>query len=160
LIQDSVRKVEAGSQMVNQSGDVLLEIVSSVARVTDIVGEIAAASREQASSVEQVGKAMSQMDQVTQQNTAQTEELSSTAQSLASSAEQLQMLVTRFQLDNGRKARRGAGQGRPAAGRSGGGRAFTQELRALSQNVPHSGRAAGPVSQPVALPALPDLNDI
>ena len=106
LIQDSVRKVEAGSQMVNQSGDVLLEIVSSVKRVTDIVGEIAAASREQYTGVEQIAKAMAQMDQVTQQNSSQTEELSATAQNLASSAEQLQTLVGRFRLDNERPGRR------------------------------------------------------
>ena len=113
LIQDSVRKVEAGSQMVNQSGDVLLEIVSSVKRVSDIVGEIAAASREQAAGVEQVGKAMAQMDQVTQQNAAQTEELSSTAQELASGADHLQGLVGRFRLEN-EHGKRAAVKAQPA----------------------------------------------
>jgi methyl-accepting chemotaxis protein len=110
LIQDSVRKVEAGSQMVNQSGEVLVEIVASVKRVTDIVGEIAAASREQSAGIEQVAKAMSQMDQITQQNASQTEELSATAQSLSSSADQLQGLVGQFRLENERAARRVAGK--------------------------------------------------
>ncbi len=98
LIQDSVRKVDAGSEMVNRSGQVLLEIVGSVKRVTDIVGEIAAASQEQATGVEQVGKAMTQMDQVTQANAAQTEELSSTAQGLTASSEELQAMVAKFKL--------------------------------------------------------------
>ncbi len=101
LIQDSVRKVENGSELVNQSGKSLEEIVNSVKRVTDIVSEIAAASVEQSSGIEQVSKAVAQMDQVTQGNASQTEELSSTAENLASQAEQLQILVARFKLDDG-----------------------------------------------------------
>ncbi len=99
LITDSVRKVETGAQMVNQSDAVLVEIVASVQRVTGIVAEIAAASREQSVGIDQVAKAMSQVDIVTQQNAAQTEELSSAAQTLSGSAEQLQGLVTRFKLN-------------------------------------------------------------
>lgn len=96
LIQDSLRKVENGSDLVNQSGQTLNEIVSSVKRVTDIVAEISAASQEQATGVEQVAKAMSQMDQVTQANSAQTEEMSSTAEELSATAESLQDLIARF----------------------------------------------------------------
>jgi len=99
LIQDSVRKVENGSQLVNDSGKTLTEIVLSVKRVTDIVAEIAAASQEQATGVEQVAKATSQMDQVTQQNSAQTEEMSSTAEELSATAATLQDLVGRFMLE-------------------------------------------------------------
>ncbi len=66
LIQDSLRKVEAGSELVNRSGETLQGIVGSVKRVTDIVGEIAAASGEQSTGIEQVNTAMTQMDQVTQ----------------------------------------------------------------------------------------------
>lgn len=98
LIQDSVRKVENGSELVNRSGHTLDEIVTSVKRVTDIVAEIAAASAEQASGIEQVGKAMVQMDQVTQTNSAQTQELSSTAQTLAQHATEMQRLIGRFVL--------------------------------------------------------------
>ena len=101
LIQDSVRKVDAGSELVNQSGQTLTDIVASVKRVTDIVGEIAAASQQQAVGIEQVTKAMAQMDQVTQTNSAQTEELSSTAQTLAAHAGQLQALVAQFTIDAG-----------------------------------------------------------
>ena len=72
LIQDCVEKVEAGSELVNQSGETLDEIVGSVKRVTDIIAEIAAASQEQTTGIDQVNKAVTQMDQVTQSNAAQT----------------------------------------------------------------------------------------
>ena len=98
LIQDSVAKVQAGTELVNQSGHTLAEIVTSVKRVTDIVSEIAAASREQAGGIEQVNKAVTQMDQVTQGNASQTEELSGTAEGLAGQAAQLQQLVAQFNL--------------------------------------------------------------
>ena len=146
LIQDSVRKVEAGSQMVNQSGDVLVEIVSSVKRVTDIVGEIAAASREQSAGVEQVSKAMAQMDQITQQNASQTEELSSTAQGLSSSAEQLQALVDRFRLEDERAARQRA-KDAPRKFNSAG---PSNGLHALSQRV---GVSAHPASSAALQPS-------
>ena len=100
LIKDSMTKVEAGSSLVNRSGETLTEIVTSVKRVTAIVAEIAAASREQAGGIEQVNAAVTQMDQVTQANSGQTEELSGTAESLASQAHQLQSLVARFKLAN------------------------------------------------------------
>ncbi len=109
LIQDSLRKVEAGSQLVNRSGETLQGIVGSVKRVTDIVGEIAAASGEQSTGIEQVNTAMTQMDQVTQANSAQTEELSATAQSLAAQSARLLELVATFTLGkdgmNGRERR-------------------------------------------------------
>jgi PAS domain S-box-containing protein len=98
LIQDSVRKVDNGTELVNRSGSTLNEIVTSVKRVTDIVTEIAAASREQSAGVDQVNKAVAQMDKVTQTNAGQTEELSGTSQSLLTHAEQLQQLVARFRL--------------------------------------------------------------
>lgn len=103
LIQDSLRKVEAGSVLVNRSGETLQGIVSSVKRVTDIVGEIAAASGEQSTGIEQVNTAMTQMDQVTQSNSAQTEELSATAQSLSEQAAHLLELVGTFTLSHGGK---------------------------------------------------------
>jgi methyl-accepting chemotaxis protein len=98
LIQDSVSKVESGSELVTRSGATLGEIVSSVKRVTDIVGDIAAASQEQSSGIDQVNRAVTQMDRVVQTNAAQSEELSSTARSLTTQAEQLQTLVARFKL--------------------------------------------------------------
>jgi methyl-accepting chemotaxis protein len=98
LIHDSVQKVQGGSELVNQSGETLQEIVASVKKVTDIIGEIAAASQEQSSGIDQVNKAVGQMDQVVQTNAAHTEEVSSTAQLLAEQANQLQHLVAKFKL--------------------------------------------------------------
>ena len=99
LIQDSVRKVENGTNLVNQSGKTLEEIVGSVKRVTDIVAEIAAASKEQLTGIEQVNKAVSQMDRVTQNNASQTEEMNGTASALLDHAQQLREAVSRFRLE-------------------------------------------------------------
>jgi methyl-accepting chemotaxis protein len=98
LIQNTVEKVEKGSELVNRSGETLQGIVGSVKRVTDIVGEIAAASAEQNIGIEQVNTAITQMDHVTQSNSAQTEELSSTAQTLSGQAARLLELVGQFKL--------------------------------------------------------------
>jgi chaperonin GroEL (HSP60 family) len=89
---------------VTKSGATLGEIVSSVKRVTDIVGDIVAASEEQSSGIDQVNRAVTQMDRVVQTNAAQSEELSSTANSLTAQAEQLQALVARFKLANEHRA--------------------------------------------------------
>lgn len=117
LIQDSVRKVEAGSALVNRSGHTLQEIVGSVKRVVDIVGEIAAAASEQSAGIEQVNKAMTQMDHVTQENSAQTEELSATAHSLAESAATILNSVQRFRLGNHETHAPGPESNRPQPGR-------------------------------------------
>ncbi len=98
LILDSVGRVEKGTELVNRSGATLQGIVGSVKRVTDIVGEMAAASGEQSTGIEQVNTAVTQMDQVTQSNSAQTEELASTAQSFAEQAAKLLQLVSTFKL--------------------------------------------------------------
>lgn len=98
LIEDSTQKVEVGSQYVNQSGETLEGIVTSVKRVTDIVAEIAAASREQSAGIEQVNRAMTQLDQVTQANASQTEEMSGTAVALSGQAEQLKQVVAQFNV--------------------------------------------------------------
>ncbi len=99
LIEDSVKKVDAGTELVNRSGSTLGDIVTSVARVTAIITEIAGASKEQSVGIDQVNKAVSQMDTVTQRNAAQTEELSATAQTLTDQAGQLRDLVARFKLN-------------------------------------------------------------
>jgi hypothetical protein len=114
LIQDSLRKVERGTGLVLQSGETLKSIVGAAKRVTDIVGEMAAASAEQTIGVEQVNRAVAQMDQVTQSGAAQTEELSSTAQGMADQAHRLQELVGAFTLGG---AAREAGPRRAPAGK-------------------------------------------
>jgi len=107
LIQDSVNKVEHGSNLVGQSGKTLQEIVSSVRRVTDLMAEIAATSQDQASGIDQVNRAVAQMDSVVQQNASQTEELYATAQSLAEQSQMLQSLIDRFKLTDGRGSANG-----------------------------------------------------
>ena len=93
--------------------------MASVKRVTDIMAEIAAASQEQTTGIEQVNTAVTQMDQVTQPNAAQTEELSSTAQALAAQAKQLQALVGGFKVrSDGRVASEPGAIGVPAAVRA------------------------------------------
>jgi methyl-accepting chemotaxis protein len=99
LIDDSVGKVDAGSALVGQAGQTMEEIVGSIKRVTDIMGEIAAASVEQTSGIEQINQAITQMDQVTQQNAALVEEAAAAAQSLQEQAGSLVQTVSVFKLD-------------------------------------------------------------
>jgi methyl-accepting chemotaxis protein len=110
LIQDSLERIQAGHQLVGESGRALNDIIVSVKKVTDIVGEIAEAAREQSIGVDQVNQAVSQMDQVTQNSAGQTDQLSHTAQGLAESASHLKKLMLRFRL-NGEAATAAAGSG-------------------------------------------------
>jgi len=100
LIDDSVGKVGAGSALVAEAGQTMEEIVGSVKRVTDIMGEITAASQEQTSGIEQINQAITQMDQVTQQNAALVEEAAAAAQSLQEQAGNLSQIVGTFKLDD------------------------------------------------------------
>jgi methyl-accepting chemotaxis protein len=100
LIDDSVDKVEAGSRQVAEAGRTMDEIVDSVKRVTDIMGEITAASQEQSTGIEQVNQAIAQMDQVTQQNAALVEEAAAAAQSMQEQAASLVASVSVFKLDS------------------------------------------------------------
>ena len=104
LIQDSVRKVSDGSALVTQSGHTLEQIVSSVKKVSDIVAEIAAASREQSSGIDQVGRAVMQMDELTQQNAALVEEATAASQSLADQSRDLNQLMERYNIGAGERA--------------------------------------------------------
>jgi len=99
LIQDSVEKVEDGSRLVDQSGKTLEEIVTAVKKVSDIIAEIAAASQEQASGIDQVNKAVTQMDEVTQQNAALVEEAAAASESMDEQARGLQKLMEFFTVD-------------------------------------------------------------
>jgi methyl-accepting chemotaxis protein len=99
LIQDSVKKVEDGSVLVTQSGRTLEQIVGAVKKVSDIIAEIAAASREQSSGIEQVNKAVMQMDEMTQQNAALVEEATAASQSMAEQAGSLNEMMARYRVD-------------------------------------------------------------
>jgi methyl-accepting chemotaxis protein len=100
LIQDSVRKVEDGSVLVTQSGQTLEKIVASVKKVSDIVAEIAAASREQSSGIEQVNRAVMQMDELTQQNAALVEEATAASQAMAEQVRGLNQMLDRYRVND------------------------------------------------------------
>jgi methyl-accepting chemotaxis protein len=104
LINESIQRVMDGSDLVNQSGKTLEEIVTSVKRVADIVSEISAASQEQTTGIEQTNKAIMQMDETTQQNAALVEESAAACQNLASQAERLLGLMESFKMKDGRVA--------------------------------------------------------
>jgi methyl-accepting chemotaxis protein len=98
LIADSVEKVEAGSRLVDDAGQTMTEIVSSVQRVSDIVGEISAATGEQSSGISQINSAISNLDQVTQQNSALVEQSAAAAESLKDQAGRLAQVCGGFNL--------------------------------------------------------------
>jgi methyl-accepting chemotaxis protein len=98
LINDSVERVEQGTQLVDDAGETMTEIVQAIRRVTDIMGEISAASTEQSAGVAQIGEAVTQLDQATQQNAALVEESAAAAESLKAQARQLVQTVAVFTL--------------------------------------------------------------
>ena len=99
LIDDSVEKVEAGSQLVDKAGRTMDEIVQSISHVTQIMNQITDASEEQRAGIEQVNQAVGQMDQVTQQNAALVEEAAAAAESMQEQAAKLADVVGLFKLD-------------------------------------------------------------
>jgi len=99
LITDSVERVEQGTALVDKAGATMTEVVNAIRRVTDIMGEISAASSEQSAGVGQVGEAVTQMDQATQQNAALVEEMAAAASALNAQAGELVNAVAVFKLD-------------------------------------------------------------
>jgi methyl-accepting chemotaxis protein len=100
LISDSVSKTAEGTIQVELAGNTMQEIVVSVKRVSDIIGEIAAASQEQSLGIAQVNDAIMKMDDVTQQNTALVEEAAAAAESMLEQADELMNAVGVFQLES------------------------------------------------------------
>jgi methyl-accepting chemotaxis protein len=100
LIDDSVEKVETGGKLVDDAGQTMDEIVNSVKRVADIMGEITAASQEQSSGIEEVNRAITQMDEMTQQNAALVEQAAAAAESMQDQAQRLAAAVSAFKLGN------------------------------------------------------------
>ncbi|MFC0266796.1 methyl-accepting chemotaxis protein [Kushneria aurantia] len=136
LVEESVVRVEGGSKLVHQSGDTLKEIVESVKRVSGIVSEIAAASKEQSSGIEQANVAIAQMDNTTQQNAAMVEEAAAASHSLQQQAETLKQLMLFFNIENG-----GQSQYTPAIAH--GGSATTPRHAVSDQRPSGSGRSSG-----------------
>jgi len=104
LIRQSVKEAGEGAATSKKVSDKLTEIAGSIAKVTDIVAEIASASKEQAVGIGQVTKAVSEMDKVTQQNAASSEESSSSAEELSSQSQELAALVAAFRTDRNTSA--------------------------------------------------------
>ncbi len=100
LIDASVDNVDEGCKLVEQAGSTMDEIVVSVRRVTDIMGEISASSQDQSLGIDQINQAIGQMDQVTQQNAALVEEAAAAAQSLEQQAQNMVQVVSVFKLDH------------------------------------------------------------
>ena len=99
LIGTSVDKVETGSKLVQDAGSTMDEIVASVQRVTDIIGEISAAALEQSQGIGQVNEAVTRLDQMTQQNAALVEESAAAAESLKDQAHRMTTVVAGYRLD-------------------------------------------------------------
>jgi len=116
LIGTSVERVEAGSRLVRDAGTTMEDIVRSVQRVNDMIGEITAAASEQSAGVGQVNQSVGQLDQMTQQNAALVEESAAAAQSLREQAEQLARTVSVFKVPGGAVALAGAAVSAAAAG--------------------------------------------
>jgi methyl-accepting chemotaxis protein len=137
LIGASVERVEAGTTLVDKAGATMTEVVNSIRRVTDIMGEISAASSEQAAGVSQVGEAVRDMDNTTQQNAALVEEMAAAASSLKGQAHELVQLVAVFKLAPGSA---------PSA-------AFTKPAGPVHRAAPRL--QAAPAAKKLARPAVP-----
>ncbi|MEW6172237.1 MAG: methyl-accepting chemotaxis protein [Bacillota bacterium] len=117
MIEGSIKKTEAGTKIVEETSEALGEIVLGATKVTDLIGEIASASKEQAFGIEQINQGLSQVDQVTQQNTASAEELAASSEELSSQAVQLKQMLGKFKLRQIQQAyqMQGIGQSHEAA---------------------------------------------
>jgi methyl-accepting chemotaxis protein len=138
LIEDSAEKVRGGSELVNQSGKALAEIVDSVKKVTDIVAEIAAASQEQSAGIDQVNHAVMQMDEMTQQNAALVEEAAAAARAMHEQAGELTRQVGFFRI----------GQVEDAGGDAGAESARSHPVAAEAEAVFAAVRKASPKPEP------------
>ncbi|MBT2771966.1 cache domain-containing protein [Halomonas sp. ISL-60] len=98
LIDTSVQHTESGAKLVRSAGDTMREIVSSVAKVTDVIGEITAGAKEQSSGIGQINTAVAEMDTMTQQNAAMVEESTTAAANMRRHAEHLNQLINSFVL--------------------------------------------------------------
>ena len=160
LITASVDKVETGSRLVSDAGTTMTDIVQSVQRVTDMIGEITAASSEQSAGVQQVNQAIGNLDQMTQQNAALVEQSAAAAQSLREQADQLAQVVSRFKVNAASCAPAQAQAAIEAARASAakGGSAARPAVKPLAKAAP-AANAAKPAAKPSAAtaPAAPQL---
>jgi methyl-accepting chemotaxis protein-1 (serine sensor receptor) len=159
LITASVEKVEHGTTLVDQAGTTMTEVVSSIRRVTDIMGEISAASNEQSLGVSQIAEAIGSMDQTTQQNAALVEEMAAAASSLKQQAQELVQTVAVFKLAEGHNApskmqvRAPASSAKPFAGQDRRGGGIPQGAAARGHTPPKPAAKPAPKPAPAQLVA-------
>jgi methyl-accepting chemotaxis protein len=147
LISDSGAKVETGSKLVASAGQTMEEIVVSVKRVTDIMAEISAASREQSNGIDQVNTAVSQMDKITQQNAALVEEAAAAAKSMEEQTEELSNIVAAFKIGSAAAAPLPTARPTPIARSA---PAAAHPVKATSQPVKPAAKKAPAQQKPVA----------
>ncbi|RQR43840.1 MULTISPECIES: methyl-accepting chemotaxis protein [unclassified Burkholderia] len=147
LIGDSAEKVDSGSALVARAGSTMDEIVQAVRRVTDIMGEISAASDEQSTGIEQVNRAVGQMDSVTQQNAALVEQAAAAAASLEEQTRQMKAVVSAWRVAGGIALAPSRGAARPAA------HASAPALASPSERRHETAPAALPAPQAAVQPA-------
>ncbi|MBN3854517.1 HAMP domain-containing protein [Paraburkholderia sp. Ac-20340] len=145
LINDSAEKVQSGSQLVGRAGTTMDDILQAVRRVTDIMGEISAASEEQSGGIEQVNRAVTQMDTVTQQNAALVEEAAAAAASLEEQTRNLQSVLATWRTD-------GANHGGNHGGES---RAVRATASASAVSAAPAAKAAAPAVKAIAAKRAP-----
>ncbi|MDR5742906.1 methyl-accepting chemotaxis protein [Caballeronia sp. LZ029] len=144
LIDTSVARVRTGTTLVDEAGRTMNEIIGAVQRVTDIMGEIAAASEEQSSGIDQVSRAVTQMDEVTQQNAALVEEAAAAAQSLEDQAARLRQAVAVFQVADGAPVAVTMSVSAPAA-----------KVAPRATMTPRATPRVSPAKRPATAPAAP-----
>lgn len=156
LIDASVQRVAQGTALVDKAGETMNEVVTSIRRVTDIMGEISAASNEQSAGVAQVGEAVTSMDQATQQNAALVEEMAAAASSLRTQAQELVQVVAVFQLSGDQQRPLGAqvstatlNRARPASA--------PVPLRTSASSLPGAKTPARKIAAPASKSAAPAL---
>ena len=138
MINASVERVEQGTALVDKAGETMTEIVSSINRVNDIMGEISAASAEQSLGIAQVGEAVSMMDKGTQQNAAMVEQMAAAASSLNSQAQDLVKVVASFKLNGNDLQSGGEFRSGKTAIAFNGGRKFAKQAALQSTRKPES----------------------
>jgi len=144
LIGDSTDKVQSGSALVGRAGTTMDEIVQAVRRVTDIMGEISAASEEQSGGIEQVNRAVVQMDEVTQQNAALVEEAAAAAGSLEDQTRQLQAVLSGWKVASS-PARSFAAQAEPQVKA----RAAVSKSKTVTKSAPRPAQPAAATANAV-----------
>ncbi|HJV87373.1 MAG TPA: methyl-accepting chemotaxis protein [Noviherbaspirillum sp.] len=149
LINDSVEKIHVGAKLVDDAGATMGEIVDSVKRVSDIVGEITAASHEQTAGIEQINQAIAQMDEVTQQNASLVEEAAAASEAMQEQAQQLVQIVGAFQVDVTRlaaaaPAARSAARPRPSPSPVPARRTAKKLAASRQESAPRTRRIAAP----------------